>query len=263
MTVKVLGTEGFHEQSQRSGIAPFSGQIADRATDSTPSFPAPVTAPEGAPNLLLVMLDDVGFGASSTFGGPIETPTLEGLAQRGLRYNKFHTTAMCSPTRAALLTGRNHHSAHTGQIMEMASGFPGYGLVDRAVCGGDGGRELPLPVRRRSGHPVGLGVRNRSSHRQSGRLRPGSAPRLTGGSPAGRSRPTHLALAQVGHAGREPLIARFPESGSWSQHHADGSGAGTVQPSHLSASTSHPRQNTGRQLRPAVCSMQQAVHRPR
>jgi arylsulfatase len=67
-----------------------------------------------------------GFGASSTFGGPIETPTLERLAKSGLRYTQFHTTALCSQTRAALLTGRNHHSAHTGVIMEMATGFPGY-----------------------------------------------------------------------------------------------------------------------------------------
>ena len=75
---------------------------------------------------MLVLLDDVGFGASSTFGGPIETPTLERLAKNGLRYTQFHTTALCSPTRAALLTGRNHHSVHTGVIMEQATGFPGY-----------------------------------------------------------------------------------------------------------------------------------------
>ena len=75
---------------------------------------------------MLVLLDDVGYGASSTFGGPVETPTLERLAHNGLRYTQFHTTALCSPTRAALLTGRNHHSAHTGVIMEQATGFPGY-----------------------------------------------------------------------------------------------------------------------------------------
>jgi arylsulfatase A-like enzyme len=115
---------------------PFGGQIADRVTDSSPSFPTPVTPPAGSPNVLLVLLDDVGFGAASTFGGPVQTPTLERLARRGLRYNKFHTTAMCSPTRAALLTGRNHHSVHTGQIMEMASGFPGYdSLVDKDTMG--------------------------------------------------------------------------------------------------------------------------------
>jgi Sulfatase/short chain dehydrogenase len=104
----------------------FNGKIEPRASDSKPDFPKPLAAPKGAPNILIVLLDDVGFGASSTFGGPISTPTLDSLAQDGLRYNKFHTTAMCSPTRAALLTGHNHHSVHTGQIMEMATGFPGY-----------------------------------------------------------------------------------------------------------------------------------------
>jgi arylsulfatase len=73
-----------------------------------------------------VLLDDVGFGASSTFGGPVNTPTFEALAKRGLRYNQFHTTALCSPTRAALITGRNHHSVHSGAIGEMATGYPGY-----------------------------------------------------------------------------------------------------------------------------------------
>jgi arylsulfatase len=106
--------------------APFAGQIAVRAKDSAPDFPQPVEAPQGAPNILLVLLDDVGYGAASTFGGPCHTPTLTRLAQRGLKYNHFHTTALCSPTRAALLTGRNHHSAHTACIMEGATGFPGY-----------------------------------------------------------------------------------------------------------------------------------------
>jgi arylsulfatase len=106
--------------------APFKGQIGLSAKDSKSDFPQPVQAPKGAPNIVLVLLDDVGFGASSTFGGPINTPTLERLAKSGLRYTQFHTTALCSPTRAALLTGRNHHSAHTGTIMEMATGFPGY-----------------------------------------------------------------------------------------------------------------------------------------
>jgi len=105
---------------------PFKGKIAQSYKDSTPDFPQPVHAPQNAPNILLVLLDDVGFGASSTFGGPANTPTLDRLAKEGLRYNEFHTTALCSPTRAALLTGRNHHSVHTGVIMEAATGFPGY-----------------------------------------------------------------------------------------------------------------------------------------
>ncbi len=106
--------------------APFKGQIGLSAKDSNSDFPQPVQAPKGAPNIVLVLLDDVGFGATSTFGGPINTPTLDRLARNGLRYTQFHTTALSSPTRAALLTGRNHHSAHTGVIMEMATGFPGY-----------------------------------------------------------------------------------------------------------------------------------------
>ena len=106
--------------------APFKGQIGLSAKDSKSDFPQPVQAPKGAPNIVLVLLDDVGFGASSTFGGPIDTPTLDRLAKSGLRYTQFHTTALCSPTRAALLTGRNHHSVHTGVIMEMGTGFPGY-----------------------------------------------------------------------------------------------------------------------------------------
>ena len=94
--------------------APFRGVVNLRKNDSKTDFPRPVQAPTGAPNVLLVLLDDVGFGAASTFGGPCNTPNLERLARSGLRYNQFHTTALCSPTRAALLTGRNHHSVHTG-----------------------------------------------------------------------------------------------------------------------------------------------------
>jgi len=84
-----------------------------------------VTAPERAPNVVIVLIDDVGFGATTTFGGPINTPTLEKLAAQGLRYNNFHTTALCSPTRNALKTGRNHHTTNTGSIMETATAFPG------------------------------------------------------------------------------------------------------------------------------------------
>lgn len=87
---------------------------------------SPAQPPEDAPNIVLIMLDDVGFGASETFGGPIHTPTLEKLAEEGLKYNRFHTTAMCSPTRSALLTGRNHHSVGSGIVTNFATGFPGY-----------------------------------------------------------------------------------------------------------------------------------------
>src|ERR1700687_4475880 len=105
---------------------PFKGHIGRTVDESTKDFPQEVKAPKGAPNILLILTDDVGFAASSPFGGPIATPTLARLAQNGLRYTQFHTTALCSPTRAALLTGRNHHSVATGVIMELATGFPGY-----------------------------------------------------------------------------------------------------------------------------------------
>ncbi|NGZ11343.1 MAG: arylsulfatase [Nitrospira sp. LK70] len=105
---------------------PFKGHIGRTAKDSKPDFPKPVHAPKDAPNVLLIMTDDVGFGASTTFGGPVPTPTMDRLAQAGLRYTQFHTTALCSPTRAALLSGRNHHSAATGVVMEIGTGYPGY-----------------------------------------------------------------------------------------------------------------------------------------
>lgn len=104
----------------------FGGVIGRKASDSTPDFPKSVTAPKGAPNVLLIMTDDTGFGAASTFGGPISTPTFERLAKTGFKYNQFHTTALCSPTRAALLTGRNHQSVGMGNITEFATGYPGY-----------------------------------------------------------------------------------------------------------------------------------------
>ncbi len=84
-----------------------------------------VKAPEGAPNVVVVLIDDIGFGASSAFGGPIPMPTLDKVAANGLRYNRFHTTALCSPTRVALLTGHNHHANNAGAIMELATAFPG------------------------------------------------------------------------------------------------------------------------------------------
>jgi arylsulfatase A-like enzyme len=107
----------------------FGGVIGRKASESKPDFPQAVTAPKGAPNILLILTDDVGFGASSTFGGPIPTPSLDRIYQRGLCYNQFHTTALCSPTRAALLTGRNHHSVGFGQISEFATGYPGYDSI--------------------------------------------------------------------------------------------------------------------------------------
>jgi len=101
------------------------------AKDPDTEFPPikPLRPPEGAPNVLVVLLDDVGFGASSAFGGPCDTPTAERLSDRGLKYNRFHTTALCSPTRQALLTGRNHHSVGMGGITEMATSAPGYSSI--------------------------------------------------------------------------------------------------------------------------------------
>jgi arylsulfatase len=84
-----------------------------------------VKAPAKAPNVVIVLLDDIGFGQASSFGGPVNMPTLEKLAKNGLKYNRFHTTALCSPTRVALLTGRNHHLNNAGAIMELATGYPG------------------------------------------------------------------------------------------------------------------------------------------
>jgi arylsulfatase len=93
--------------------------------NTTPPKPFNVTPPAGAPNVVIVLIDDLGFGATSTYGGPIRTPTMDRLANSGLRYNNFHTTALCSPTRMAIKTGRNHHTANTGSIMETATAYPG------------------------------------------------------------------------------------------------------------------------------------------
>src|SRR5271163_1454982 len=108
---------------------PFAGTINLNAVDSKPCWPARVVPPKGAPNVLLILTDDVGFGAPSSFGGVIPTPALDRVAKNGLRYTNFHTTSLCSPTRAALITGRNHHSVGFGVISEIATGFPGYNSV--------------------------------------------------------------------------------------------------------------------------------------
>ncbi|MBV8883285.1 MAG: arylsulfatase [Chroococcidiopsidaceae cyanobacterium CP_BM_RX_35] len=117
---------------------PFTGKIGLTFKDSEPVKPQlklPSTyGIENPPNILLVLLDDVGYGQTGTFGGPIPTPTFDRLAKNGLRYTQFHTTALCSPTRAALLTGRNHHSASTGIIQELGTGFPGYtGVIPQST----------------------------------------------------------------------------------------------------------------------------------
>jgi arylsulfatase len=102
---------------------PSITELDARKATAPPRFE--LKAPDGAPNVVLVLIDDIGFGSSSAFGGPIRMPTLERLAGSGLRYNRFHTTALCSPTRVALLTGHNHHANNAGAIMELATAFPG------------------------------------------------------------------------------------------------------------------------------------------
>jgi arylsulfatase A-like enzyme len=108
----------------------FPGNVGRTYLDSDPAqFPQPVRAPKGAPNIVVILIDDAGFGQFSTFGGAVPSPTMDKLAAEGLRYNRFHTTALCSPTRAALLTGRNHHSAEFGSIAEVASGYEGFTAI--------------------------------------------------------------------------------------------------------------------------------------
>ena len=123
-------------RSCRSRIDAIPGTITYDAKDSDTAFPpiVPLRPPAGAPNVLIVLLDDVGFGASSAFGEPVQMPTAERLAAEGLRYTRFHTTALCSPTRAALLCGRNHHTVGMGGITEIATSAPGYSSVRPNTC---------------------------------------------------------------------------------------------------------------------------------
>jgi arylsulfatase len=117
---------------------PFGGTINDDALTSKPWWAPRVVPPKGAPNILLVITDDAGFGVPSTFGGVIPTPTMDRIASEGLRYTNIHSTALCSPTRAALITGRNHHSVGFGVISEQSTGFPGYNSIisrDKATIG--------------------------------------------------------------------------------------------------------------------------------
>jgi hypothetical protein len=108
---------------------PFAVVINLSATDSKPAWPPTIVPPKGAPNVLLIMTDDQGYGVSGTFGGVIPTPNMDRLAKTGLRYTQFHSTALCSPTRAALITGRNHHSVGFGVISEQSTGYPGYDSI--------------------------------------------------------------------------------------------------------------------------------------
>jgi arylsulfatase len=135
----------------------FSGVINRTLAGSVPDWNliGHPTPPDGAPNVLLVLIDDAGFGNSSTFGGPIHTPNYTRIADTGLSYNRFHVTALCSPTRAALLTGRNNHAVGFGSVGEFAGGFPGYSatlprdceLAQHGVCCG-WRRDVELPTHR-------------------------------------------------------------------------------------------------------------------
>jgi len=108
---------------------PFGGVIKQSYLDSTPYWPPRVVPPTGASNILLIMTDDQVDGVSRTFGSVIPTPALDRIAKAGLRYTQFHSTALCSPTRAALITGRNHHSVGYGVIAELSTGYPGYDSI--------------------------------------------------------------------------------------------------------------------------------------
>jgi arylsulfatase A-like enzyme len=112
----------------------FGGEITPNALESKPWWPPRVVPPRGAPNVLLIMTDDTGFGAASTFGGVIPTPALERVARMGLRYTNMNSTALCSPSRAALITGRNHHTCGFGVVSEQATGFPGYNSIIGKDC---------------------------------------------------------------------------------------------------------------------------------
>ena len=132
--VLMASTASALESDHNGGLprpdAGTGAKVGQTAAESSPGrIPGPPQAPKGAPNIVIVLLDDVGFGSMSAFGGPVPTPIFDGLARDGLKYNAFHTTALCSPTRAALLTGRNHHEVGSGSVTELATAFDGYTSV--------------------------------------------------------------------------------------------------------------------------------------
>jgi arylsulfatase len=132
-TTGVPGTPGATTTIDGKQLLPpppkFGGVINEKASESKPWWAPRVVPPKGAPNVLLIMTDDQGFGAPSTFGGVIPTPAMDRIARAGLRYTNFHSTSLCSPTRAALITSRNHHSMGSGVVGEIATGFPGYDSI--------------------------------------------------------------------------------------------------------------------------------------
>lgn len=122
-------TEVLNSKSIPAAPTPFGGVIKRTAAESKSCWDPRIVPPKGAPNILLIMTDDSGFGVPSTFGGVIPTPALDRIANNGLRYTNFNSTALCSPTRAALITGRNHHSVGFGVVSEQPTGFPGYNSI--------------------------------------------------------------------------------------------------------------------------------------
>ena len=144
----------------------FGGVIKETARNSKPWWPPRVVPPNGAPNVLLIMTDDQGYGVSGTFGGVIPTPALDRVANAGLRYTQFHSTALCSPTRAALITGRNHHEVGFGVISELSTGYPGY---DSYIGAGER-HDRPHPARARLTPPRGSAriTTRRASNTQAG-----------------------------------------------------------------------------------------------
>ncbi|EEF22275.1 arylsulfatase, putative, partial [Ricinus communis] len=133
LAAAVLGTlvanVSHAEEKLPADPQPFKGRIELRAKDSVAAWPEPAKPPQGAPNVLVILLDDVGFGATSSFGGPVATAALDRVAQNGLRYNRFHVVGICTPTRASLLTGRNHQSVGMALPSEIATGYPGYNTM--------------------------------------------------------------------------------------------------------------------------------------
>jgi arylsulfatase A-like enzyme len=129
----VLGSPGATTTIDGKQLPPpepkFGGEIKEKASESKAWWAPRIVPPKGAPNVLLIMTDDAGFAAPSTFGGVIPTPALDRIAKNGLRYTNFHSTSLCSPTRAALITGRNHHSVGFGVVGEIATGYPGYDSI--------------------------------------------------------------------------------------------------------------------------------------
>src|SRR6266513_5320749 len=130
LALQINGSGAAHTEWDRTVLPrppqPFQGVTKRTLAGSVADFAPPVKAPPNSPNIVLVLIDDAGFGNPSTFGGPVATSTFDKLAAEGLRYNRFHVTALCSPTRAALLSGRNHHAMGFGSIAEIPGGWPGY-----------------------------------------------------------------------------------------------------------------------------------------